>query len=103
MNTIDTISKRIVQSLIKFYQLFLSPDHSYWGRHTPGRTCIHEPSCSHYTYDAVEKHGAIKGSVMGVARILRCNPWSRGGYDPVPEKFSLRRSEVSQGVSDPVS
>jgi putative membrane protein insertion efficiency factor len=93
MNILDTISKKLIQLLIKFYQLILSPDHSFWGRYTPGRTCIHYPSCSHYTYEAVEKHGAVKGLVMGSARILRCNPWSRGGLDPVPEKFSLKRSE----------
>jgi putative membrane protein insertion efficiency factor len=62
--------------LIKFYQTSISPM-------TPP-SCIYTPSCSAYTYEAIEKYGAIKGGWMGLRRILRCHPWSRGGYDPVP-------------------
>lgn len=62
--------------LIKFYQTAISPM-------TPP-SCIYTPSCSAYTYQAIEKYGAIKGGWMGLRRILRCHPWSRGGYDPVP-------------------
>jgi hypothetical protein len=47
------------------------------------RVCKFEPSCSEYTYQAIDKHGVFKGLVFGTWRILRCNPWSKGGYDPV--------------------
>jgi uncharacterized protein len=63
-------------NLIRFYQRFISPL-------TPP-SCIYTPSCSAYTYQAIEKHGAFKGGWLGLRRILRCHPWGRGGYDPVP-------------------
>ncbi|MGL4941821.1 MAG: membrane protein insertion efficiency factor YidD [Thermoguttaceae bacterium] len=44
--------------------------------------CKYEPTCSHYTIEAIEKYGVVRGVLKGVWRILRCNPWSRGGYDP---------------------
>lgn len=47
--------------------------------------CRFTPTCSEYTYMAVEKHGIIKGSILGIMRILRCNPLTKGGYDPVPK------------------
>jgi hypothetical protein len=47
-------------------------------------SCRFEPSCSHYGYEAIRKHGAIKGSWLAVSRIARCNPLNPGGYDPVP-------------------
>jgi len=46
--------------------------------------CRFHPSCSEYAAEAVEVHGALKGSVLAAARLLRCNPWSAGGFDPVP-------------------
>lgn len=95
MNFILNIPKNIGKLLIRFYQKFLSVDHSFWGKHTGIKVCIHEPSCSHYTYEALDKFGLVKGSIMGFFRILRCNPMSKGGFDPVPEKFSIRAtSEV---------
>jgi len=50
----------------------------------PANTCRYYPTCSHYTYQAIYKYGAIKGGWMGFWRVLRCNPFSKGGYDPVP-------------------
>jgi len=47
-------------------------------------SCRYYPSCSHYTYEAVAKYGWLKGGWMGAVRIARCNPFSKGGYDPVP-------------------
>ena len=62
--------------LIKFYQVCISP-------FTPP-SCRFTPTCSQYALEAVEKHGALKGSLLATWRILRCNPLSHGGYDPVP-------------------
>jgi putative membrane protein insertion efficiency factor len=47
-------------------------------------SCRYEPSCSQYGYEAIDKHGVIKGSGLAAWRVLRCNPWGKGGYDPVP-------------------
>jgi len=52
--------------------------------------CKYYPSCSTYAIQALEMHGAIKGSLLAIWRILRCNPFSRGGYDPVPEKKIIK-------------
>ena len=64
-------------ALIRLYQQTLS-------RNLPANTCRFYPSCSHYGYQAIYKYGAIKGSGMAVWRLLRCNPFNPGGYDPVP-------------------
>jgi uncharacterized protein len=75
--------KQIVLKIIKLYQHTASPDHG-WGRlFFRHAGCRYHPSCSQYMYEAVEKYGVIKGLGFGVWRILRCNPWSRGGHDPV--------------------
>ena len=62
---------------IRAYQKVISPT-------LPKGTCRFYPSCSHYGYQAIYKYGAIKGSFMAAWRILRCNPFNRGGFDPVP-------------------
>ncbi|MBM6686208.1 membrane protein insertion efficiency factor YidD [Faecalicatena contorta] len=69
--------KKILIGLVKVYQKYLSPlkGHS---------TCIYFPTCSQYAVEAIEKYGALKGGLLAVWRILRCNPFSKGGYDPVP-------------------
>uniref|UniRef100_A0A7C3E2V2 Putative membrane protein insertion efficiency factor n=1 Tax=Gracilinema caldarium TaxID=215591 RepID=A0A7C3E2V2_9SPIR len=61
---------------IRFYQKAISP-------HFPP-SCRYTPTCSHYTYEAIQKYGPWKGLVMGIKRILRCHPFHPGGYDPVP-------------------
>ena len=67
--------------LIRFYQVTISPDHSWLRRYFPGGFCQFTPSCSMYTRMAIEKHGAVRGSLKGFWRILRCNPWGKGGLD----------------------
>ena len=69
--------KKILIGLVRVYQKYLSPlkGHS---------TCIYFPTCSQYAVEAIEKHGALKGGLLAVWRILRCNPFSKGGYNPVP-------------------
>jgi len=70
--------------LIRFYQATFSPDHGWFkGKHQNGY-CRFYPTCSEYTYEAVEKYGIIKGTWLGSKRILRCNPWHEPGHDPVP-------------------
>lgn len=77
--------RKIALLLIRAYQKTLSFDHGFMGKLFPNVSfCRFTPSCSQYTYDAVEKYGVIKGSVMGAWRILRCGPWTPAGtYDPV--------------------
>ena len=65
--------------LIKFYQKYLSPLKS--------TRCPYIPTCSQYGLEAGEKYGALKGGLLALWRILRCNPFSHGGYDPVPRKL----------------
>ena len=63
---------------IKFYRKFISP-------YTPP-SCRFTPTCSQYALEALEKHGVIIGLWLAIKRILRCNPFFKGGYDPVPER-----------------
>jgi len=53
--------------------------------------CNYIPTCSQYALDAIGRYGAVRGGILAAWRLLRCNPFSRGGYDPVPEHFTLRR------------
>lgn len=67
--------KRLIIFIIKIYQLLIS-------RLTPNK-CRFYPSCSNYSIEAIEKYGAMKGTYLSVLRILKCNPFSTGGYDPL--------------------
>lgn len=77
--------KYLMIALVKFYKRVTSPLF-------PAR-CKYYPTCSEYAVTAFKKHGFFKGFVLAVWRILRCNPWSNGGIDPVPEKFTLKRKK----------
>ena len=68
--------KIVLLGLIHLYQRFISP---MFGPH-----CRFEPTCSAYAASAIAQHGALRGTVMGLRRIVRCHPWSAGGWDPVP-------------------
>lgn len=70
---IISIPKKLGILLIEFYQKNISP--------SLGRRCIYYPTCSEYTKQAVDKYGIIKGSILGMYRIIRCNPFSKGGVD----------------------
>lgn len=80
---LKTDMKKFLISAIKFYQCNISP------KMGSGK-CKYFPTCSHYAIEAIEIHGAFKGFFIAVWRILRCNPFSKGGYDPVPEKKHKR-------------
>jgi len=70
--------KGILIFLIKIYKKVLSPVFSNLGIH-----CKYHPTCSQYMVQAIDKYGALKGFIIGIKRILRCNPFSKGGYDPL--------------------
>lgn len=72
---------RLALLLIRGYQLVLSP--------FVGQQCRFWPSCSEYTREALEKHGFVKGTTLGVKRICRCHPWHEGGCDPVPDVSAI--------------
>lgn len=69
--------KKLILKLLQWYKNYLSP-----GRFGL-KICRFEPSCSRYTFDAVQKYGVVKGLLLGSWRVLRCNPFNKGGYDPV--------------------
>ncbi len=74
---LGTLARWPALALIRLYQMTIS-------RALPSDTCRFYPSCSHYGYQAIYKFGLFKGGVMAIWRVLRCNPFNRGGFDPVP-------------------
>ena len=78
--------KKIMIHMIRFYQKYLSP--------LKVRThCIYTPTCSQYAIEAIEIHGIFKGSLMALGRIMRCNPFFKGGFDPVPPKKNKTKGQ----------
>jgi putative membrane protein insertion efficiency factor len=75
--TIWNLPRLLLLLLIRLYQETLS-------KGVPANTCRFHPTCSHYGYQAIYKYGALKGGWLATWRVLRCNPFNRGGYDPVP-------------------
>jgi uncharacterized protein len=80
--------KKLLILIIRFYRIFLSPAkrlliHIFSPSSGEHAGCRFYPTCSQYAIEAIEKYGALKGSFMAVKRILRCNPFNKGGYDPV--------------------
>jgi len=75
------IPRIVALKIIKIYQQTLSFDHGKFKYLFPGGYCKFSPSCSQYTYEAIEKYGLIRGGLKGTWRVLRCNPWSKGGVD----------------------
>ncbi|HFI0463521.1 TPA: membrane protein insertion efficiency factor YidD [Streptococcus suis] len=75
----------MMRRLVRLYQDYLSP--------ALPPTCRYYPTCSNYMLDAIDKHGTAKGTLMGLGRICRCHPFIKGGKDPVPDYFTLRRNK----------
>ena len=73
---------QLLTGLVRLYQWFLRP--------ILGANCRFVPSCSEYAVEALRQHGAICGSALAFRRVLRCNPWHEGGFDPVPPVCSCR-------------
>ena len=76
--------KRILLALLRFYKRAISP--------LLPNACIYTPTCSEYAMEAIQKHGVLKGAGLAVWRVLRCNPFAKGGYDPVPEPKKHKES-----------
>lgn len=76
MEKLEIDMKKLFIFIIKFYRKYISPMKS--------TKCPYIPSCSEYGMEAIEKYGALKGGALALWRIIRCNPFSKGGYDPVP-------------------
>lgn len=76
LKEINACLSKLCIYLIRFYQKYISP--------LKGPTCRFYPTCSQYAIEALEKYGVLKGSILAIWRILRCNPFAKGGYDPVP-------------------
>lgn len=102
--TVDALSRlpqKCLVALVKGYRLLLSP----W----LGSSCRFEPTCSAYSLQALQQHGATKGSYLTLYRLVRCHPWCNGGYDPVPSsqsqsssgRFSLFTRLVTPVTSNP--
>jgi putative membrane protein insertion efficiency factor len=78
--------KRALLAPIRLYQRRISPSRP--------RRCRYEPTCSAYAVEAIERFGAVRGLLLAAWRLLRCNPFSHGGFDPVPRRFTLRVDPV---------
>lgn len=86
--------RKILIGLVRIYQTLISP------LFPP--SCRYYPTCSNYMIDALKKHGLILGLIMGICRILRCNPFIRGGVDPVPDNFTIFRNPHPERYEDEI-
>jgi len=73
--------KKLILGIIRFYQRFLSPDQGIFNSSGLKKNCRFYPSCSEYTYQAIEKYGTLAGFRKGIKRMLKCYPWHPGGID----------------------
>lgn len=76
--TLGTLPRFPILALIRLYQKIISP-------FIPANTCRFYPTCSDYSYQAIHKYGVIRGGLLAIWRVLRCNPFNAGGHDPVPD------------------
>lgn len=86
--------RKILIFIVRIYQTLISP------LFPP--SCRYYPTCSNYMIDALKKHGPILGLIMGISRILRCNPFVRGGVDPVPDNFTVFRNPHPERYEDKI-
>ena len=90
-NPVSLLAAFALQTLIRAYQALLSP--LFYG------SCRFHPSCSHYALEAVEVHGPVKGAWLALGRLLRCQPFCKGGFDPVPPAKQDARDKSAPGFS----
>ena len=86
--------RKILIFIVRIYQTVISP--------LLPPSCRYYPTCSNYMIDALKKHGPILGLIMGICRILRCNPFIRGGVDPVPDNFTICRNLHPERYDNPI-
>ena len=86
--------RKILIFIVRIYQTLISP------LFPP--SCRYYPTCSNYMIDALKKYGPILGLIMGISRILRCNPFVRGGVDPVPDNFTVFRNPHPERYEDEI-
>jgi uncharacterized protein len=86
--------RRVLLGFIRYYQRAVSPG-------LPA-ACKFQPSCSRYAYEAIDRFGALRGSVMAARRLLRCMPWSAGGFDPIPERPIPERAVPERKEKSPM-
>lgn len=82
--------KLVLKVIIRGYRMLISP--------LLPPTCRYTPSCSNYALTAIDRFGSVRGSWMAIKRIVRCNPWHKGGYDPVPEIPMVGKTAISTFV-----
>lgn len=82
--TVKFLRRKVFKPFIKIFLMRLI---IFYQKNLSRKTCLYEPTCSEYMLRAINNHGVILGILMGSWRILRCNPLSKGGYDPVPENY----------------
>lgn len=90
MNFGENFLRRILVLPIRIYKLLISP--------LLPPACRYEPTCSVYAMQAILRFGLLAGSWLAIRRIVSCNPWGGHGYDPVPEKFSFKRTSGSSSI-----
>jgi len=95
LSWLATAPQRVLMTLVRGYRFFLSP----W----LGSACRFEPTCSAYSLQALERHGALAGSYLTVHRLARCHPWCNGGHDPVPETLGGLFTQLERRRADPNS
>jgi len=89
------IGARLLLGFVRFYQISLSVFF--------GGACKFYPSCSNYAYEAISRFGARRGVVLALKRLARCRPFTRGGYDPVPDVYETFVGSGQDGISSPVT
>ncbi len=85
INQLPLIPRYTILKMIRIYQKTLSFDHGLMKFFYPNGYCRFYPTCSEYGYQAIEKHGVINGGLLTIRRIVRCNPFNKGGIDEVPK------------------
>ncbi len=93
LRTIPLVPRNLVIGFLTAYRAVISPLY--------GDVCAYYPSCSAYAVGAVQQHGALKGAALSARRILRCNPWSRGGVDDVPPSAHFSHALTPRGFVVP--